>query len=71
MIWCSGRAAAPVYEELGEDHQDADKHGEPHQDETPAEHGEAIGLSRLRTLLQAQCSQSGVNTECFPPSTEE
>ena len=37
-------APAPVHQELDKDHEDADEHGEPHQDEAPAEHGEAVGL---------------------------
>ena len=42
-------APAPVHQQLDQDHEHADEHGEPHQDEAPAEHGEAVGL-RLRLL---------------------
>ena len=46
-------APAPVHQELDKDHEDADEHGEPHQDEAPAEHGEAVGLG-LHLLVQSE-----------------
>ena len=46
-------APAPVHQKLNQDHEDADEHSEPHQDEAPAEHGEAVGLW-LHLLVQSE-----------------
>ena len=46
-----GLAPAPVHQQLDQDHEHADEHGEPHQDQAPAEHGEAVGLRLMLHLL--------------------
>ena len=47
----SGCSPAPVHKELYEDHEDADQHPEPEEDEAPAEQGEAAGLPVLLLTL--------------------